>query len=95
MKRLLFPVIKWVARLSLTALLLLPALYYGSFRCGSLKFACMQAETQSMRDTWAIAFHPLTGIAINVDLALVTLFLAFMLADLCLGHSAGGNSDSG
>jgi hypothetical protein len=83
MKRQLFPFIKWAARLSLTGALILPAIYYGAFRCCIIKFACMQKESQNMRDTLAIAFHPLTGIAINIALLLGALLVFFMLADLC------------
>ena len=85
MKHAIYPVAKWCTRLSLLAALILPALYWSAWRCGIVKFACMQKVTPSMEAHWAFIASPLFGPAIDTAFGLSCLAIAFMVAELKYG----------
>ena len=88
MKHAIYPAIKWCARLSLLAALMLPALYCGAWRGGLIKFACMQEVTPSMQPHWAFMANPLLGPAIDTALGISCLAVVLMVTELKYGPRA-------
>ena len=82
MNRIAYRYLKWGFRLAILSVLLFPALYWGAWRSGLIKYACMQPESQTMRDTWAFMANPLLGPAIDLSLMLWCFGLVYCVAEL-------------
>lgn len=82
MNRIVYRYLKWGFRLAILSVLLFPALYWGAWRSGIIKYACMQPESQTMRDTWAFMANPLLGPAIDLSLMLWCFGLVYCVAEL-------------
>lgn len=81
--------VKWIAWFALTGYLLCSTVYYGAWRLGIIKYACMQPETASMSAHLNVVYHPMTGLAVEVAAVLVTLNLVLMLCNLRYGPRIG------